>query len=348
MEVPSLPVVLFAATLISSACCSQAFHDCVQASKALRRRRTQLVPQRVGDNPATLQSPFVTESCTGGTCVGMTNGPHQGGNASYPVAFNGTTGTSVHSRMTVPELPQAVDGITYYIWTDVFFGDASEGRMNQLVPQLILGSALDSSSGPPNYQPFWHRHETWAFGAHYFFETTDPDRGKDPVGRAAYGALHPTWAGEVLYTTFDLLPGGDGMDSQSPKWVLTMGVEGDDSRISRLEVHRPYMGMGERWEKPTTSWLEPSYRNMCINACWELYGADDPAHLPSSGAHYDLTILQPESVAGYYDFTSWEQDEGNGYCPSTVVKESHSFSNQTVGIDISVHPTTMTKLTSPA
>ena len=36
----------------------------------------------------------------------------------------------------------------------------------QFVPQLILGSALDSSSGPPDYKPAWHTHTTWAFGAH--------------------------------------------------------------------------------------------------------------------------------------------------------------------------------------
>lgn len=43
--------------------------------------------------------------------------------------------------------------------------------MNQFVPQLILGSALDSSSGPPHYTPKWGNHKDWAFGAHYFFET---------------------------------------------------------------------------------------------------------------------------------------------------------------------------------
>ena len=41
----------------------------------------------------------------------------------------------------------------------------------QFVPQLILGSALDSSSGPPEFHPAWHTHTEWAFGAHYFFET---------------------------------------------------------------------------------------------------------------------------------------------------------------------------------
>ncbi len=50
--------------------------------------------------------------------------------------------------------------------------------MNQFVPQLILGSALDGSSGPPAYTPHWGEHATWAFGAHYFFETFNETSGK--------------------------------------------------------------------------------------------------------------------------------------------------------------------------
>ncbi len=334
-------------------CCS-AFHDCVQTGKWHRMRRSKVLRElRASSHFATTTSGTTsathsrtTPSCTGGLCVGMTNGPHQWGNSSYSVAWNGTTGTTVHSRMTVPALPQQIDGITYYLWTDVFFGDASLGRMNQLVPQLILGSALDSSSGPPFYHPYWHNHVTWTFGAHYFFETQEPSQSNESqpaaVPRAVYGPLHPTSSGEVLYTTFDLLPGGDnGSDYRNPKWVLTMGVVGDDTRISRLDIERPYMGIGENWDEPTKSWMEHSYQNLCINACWELYGATDDAHIPSSGSHYSLTITQPEentSNNGKYAFTTWEQDEGNGLCPSCTVRENHVQNIQTVNIDISVAP----------
>ena len=71
-----------------------------------------------------------SELCNGGICIGMTNGLHQGANASYPMAFDGTIGTSVHSGTTVPELSRPVDGITYYIWPDIFFGDTSLRRLN--------------------------------------------------------------------------------------------------------------------------------------------------------------------------------------------------------------------------
>jgi hypothetical protein len=71
-------------------------------------------------------------------------------------------------------MPAKIDGICYYIWTDIFFGDMGYGSMNQFVPQLILGNALDSSSGPPDYKPAWGMHKKWAFAAHYFFEVFNP------------------------------------------------------------------------------------------------------------------------------------------------------------------------------
>jgi hypothetical protein len=340
---PFLAGLLLRTTTLTT---TYAFHDCIQAAADLRRRRSQFVAATIHNNKyqeqeqeqETKKKKKNPTSCAGGLCVGMTNGPHLGGNASYPVAWNGTAGTKVTSYMTVPELPQLVDGITYYLWTDVFFGDASQGRMNQLVPQLLLGSALDASSGPPEYHPYWHTHRTtWAFGAHYFFEITSSPETNETQGHAAYGDLHPTWPGEFLYTTFELSAGGDGMDVLSPKWTLTMGVVGDDTRVSKLTVERPYMGMGSAWDKPTTSWIEPSYRHMCINACWELYGANDAAHLPSSGARYDLTIEQPQSRL-LYNFSTWERDEGNGNCPSCRVKEYHDDQIQKVRIAIGVSP----------
>lgn len=341
--------------------------------------------------------------------MGMTNGPHQAGNASYPLAWNGTAATRLESYMTVPEYPSGLETeddfseITYYIWTDVFFGDESLGRMNQLVPQLILGSALDGSSGPPNFDPEWRTvHTTWVFGAHYFFEIWNPATNATD-DHAAYGALFPANPGELLKTTFELsLPspsdgapkpsvsgdqrasdeGDSSSSSSSPAWTLTMSIVGDPKRKSVLRVSEPYMGMGKNWSTPSTSWLEPNFQNMCINACWELYGASDAGKLPASGAEYKMTIEQPlvstgrreilprattatkESSASalrggrrneieyskstengssqdnwkdsYYDFTTWEQDEGNGVCPSCTVSEVHTPRMQEVFVEIEV------------
>ena len=88
----------------------------------------------------------------------------------------------------------------------------------------------------------------------------------------------------------------------------------------------------------TESWAEPAYKNMCLNACWELYGADDAAHLPSSGANYELSVTKPRPDA--FDFAPrWDQDEGGGVCPRTVaIEESHDEATQSVSWNISVDP----------
>ena len=86
-----------------------AFHDCVQPT--LGRR----LPPGFGSS-AHAPSPA---NCSGGLCVGMHNGPHEGGAAAYPVGDAMTGYTSVYSTMIVPALPAKMDGICYYIWTDV-------------------------------------------------------------------------------------------------------------------------------------------------------------------------------------------------------------------------------------
>jgi hypothetical protein len=356
----SLLLSYSALLIISSHSNVSAMHDCVEARQALLQRRLSLFASRRGvpgfrsnryseDDSAPLYNDKSTgippSSCAGGLCVGMKNGPHKGGNASYPIAWNGTAGTYLESHMTVPELPEEQDGITYYIWTDMFFGDGSLGRMNQLVPQLLLGDVLDGSSGPPEYTPLWHNHRTWTFGAHYFFETLNISTMKVD-SHAAYGELFPAYPGETVTTTFELSNDSDDGDPEDdntaeegvgPSWILTMAVVGDASRTSILKVRRPYMGLGMAWSNPTDNWLEPRYRNVCMNACWELYGAYSASHLPSSGATYNLTVRQPHQPAPY-EFTSWEQDEGNASCPSSEVEERHTLLTQHVSIRICVQP----------
>jgi hypothetical protein len=198
--------------------------------------------------------------------------------------------------MTVPELPLELDGVTHYLWTDVFFGDsAPNGRMNQLVPQLILGEALDGTTGPPNWTPTWTQHDTWTFAAHYFFEVFNRT-SQNVQPHAAYGEFHSVDPGEELYTHFVLSTGSSSTSErgseQVPAWILTMGVVGDDTRTSTLQVKQPYMGLGRNWsDGPTASWLEEPYHNMCINICWEIYGGIDSNHLPSSGAVYKVSSL---------------------------------------------------------
>ena len=346
-----------------------AFHDCIEASAKIREGRRRRHHQHFGiiyeddvvinnnkvdvvvDDENHNNKDHNETECAGGICIGMKNGPHEGGNASYPIAWNSHTsqGTFVKSTMIVPKYPRKLDGITYYLWTDIFFGDGGLGKMNQFVPQLLLGDVLQGSTGYPNYNPKWGFDSTWVFGAHYFFEIYNPITNQTEP-HAAYGDLYPTIPGETLFTSFGLKKketkvdetGMAVSDDDDVQWILTMGVVGDNSRISTLVVERPYMGMGTQWtNQSTTSWLEPSYQNMCINACWEIYGGKDANHLPSSGTRYNLTIVQPQSTSQsnddtYYNFTSWERDEGKGKCPSCHIQESHTDQIQTVQIDIGV------------
>ena len=81
--------------------------------------------------------------------------------------------------------------------------------------------------------------------------------------------------GELIETSFVATASEDDQPTAGPVWTLTMAVVGDPSRVSTLRVEKPYMGLGEQWPVATTSWAELNYTNMCVNSCWELYGAVD-------------------------------------------------------------------------
>jgi len=94
---------------------ASAFHDCIQPKSRLRLppNLRHLPLYRAGSVAGGPELPAgaAPANCSGGLCVGMHNGPHEGGPASYPVgnAANGFTGVS--STMTVPGMPEKIDGI---------------------------------------------------------------------------------------------------------------------------------------------------------------------------------------------------------------------------------------------
>jgi hypothetical protein len=73
--------------------------------------------------------------CNGGFCSSL---------AHYPCA-----GTTHYAEFNVPELPLAV-GPTFFVYYNIDWQAAgpkgSAARMNQFVPQLMLGHPLDGSS----------------------------------------------------------------------------------------------------------------------------------------------------------------------------------------------------------
>ena len=117
-----------------------------------------------------------------------------------------------------------------------------------------------------------------------------------------------------------------------------MGAVDDPGRVSVLRVPQPYMGIGAGWKQPSTRWDEKNFTNMCINSCWELYGAKDLDHLPSGGSHYSLTISRP-AAATFPWVSQWDEDEGAGTsCASSKISETHNATTQVVSWDISVPP----------
>lgn len=215
---------------------------------------------------------------------------------------------------------------------------AGLGYMNQFVPQLILGEALDGSSDFPNYQPRWGHHKTWMFGAHYFFQVYTNELRTEYEAHAAYGELYPASPGEMLYTQLNAAG-----PLEAPVWTLTMGVVGDSTRVSTIVVPQPYMGLGAKWKTPSISWAEANYTNMSSHSCWELYGANDLARFPSTGTSYTVTIF-PADTAPTSPFP-WDSEwhsgghEGPGTqspCGTGTVSEEHSSEFQRVTWQIGV------------
>merc|ERR1719272_2621966 len=188
--------------------------------------------------------------------------------------------------MNVPGYPKKMDGITYFIYFNIFFSGKGHGRMNQFVPQLMLGNPLCNSSGPPDYKPQWQNHRSWVFGSQYFMEINNTKTNKTAEGHAATGDLFPAKQGEMIFTKFEL--------SEKWVWTLSMGVVGDPTRVSTVVADKPFMGLVS---EDMTSWSEPEYNKCNVNSCWELYGVTDEDHFPSTGSHYDMRITSKAADA---------------------------------------------------
>jgi len=252
------------------------------------------------------QEAFDEGHCAGGLCAGL---------AHYPV----DPGNRFYAEFNVPKLPEKVDGLTFYIYFNIFFGDAKPGgKMNQFVPQLMLGEPLCDSSGPPLYKPVWHPHETWVFGSQYFFELFNETSNKTE-GHAATGDLFSCSEGEVLWTAFTL--------SADWEWTLNMGVVGDTKRTSTVVADKPYMGLLP--PSVTKSWKEDVFNRTFVGSCWELYGIKDSSSYPSSGSNYTHTF-STENPGSINWNTNWKEIEVPtcpGH-PSSLISESHDDSQE--------------------
>eukprot|EP01079_Euglenida_sp_SAG-EU17-18_P002094 gene2095-3050_t len=247
--------------------------------------------------------------CKGGLCAGM---------AHYPVG----TGVHFYSEFDVPGLPAKVDGITDFIYFNIFFGNpkGGDGKMNQFVPQLMLGNPLCNSTGPPDYKPLWHHQDTWVIGSQYFFEVFNETANRTE-GHAATGDLVKVSKGEIVYTQFEV--------SVDWMWTLTMGVKGQPDRVSTVVAHKPYMGILP--DSQTKSWSEAqdTYSHAFVNSCWELYGMRDRDHYPSSGSHYEMVTKTDSPNSIQWD-THWVENEKPDCpgCPNSTITERHNETTQ--------------------
>ena len=74
---------------------------------------------------------------------------------------------------------------------------------------------------------------------------------------------------------------------------------------------------------------------MCVNSCWELYGANDRAHLPGNGSNYVIKIDRGDKGLTFPWVTQWDEDEGKGTtCASSKITESHNDTVQLINWEI--------------
>eukprot|EP01061_Rhynchopus_euleeides_P011269 TRINITY_DN20840_c1_g3_i1.p1 TRINITY_DN20840_c1_g3~~TRINITY_DN20840_c1_g3_i1.p1 ORF type:complete len:310 (+),score=93.77 TRINITY_DN20840_c1_g3_i1:61-930(+) len=256
-------------------------------------------------------------TCKSSACCGM---------AVYPVG-NAVDGfNTFYSEMKVPGLPENVStATTDYLYFNIFFDPGvPNGIYNQFVPQLMLGDVLDSTSGPPVYWPEFHMHHTWVFGAQYYMSIYNATN--QSTGHAATGPTFACEEGEVLFTNFQL-------DSDFV-WTLTMGVKGDDTRLSTLRVEKPYMGLlDDRPGGNSTAprWSDVPLSTVHVNSCWEMYNVQDREHYPSTGTFYDMWVdtPKPDSIAWQTNWTEIEVPTCPG-APRSSIGETHNGTRQLV------------------
>lgn len=228
----------------------------------------------------------------------------------YPV-FGGSR---FEAKFVVPPLPAIFDmSMTYYNYFNIYFDHANRpkgAKFNQFVPQLMLGTALANSSGPPDYTPQWLELKSWHFGSQYFMGITEDEANDDDFKAfAAVGELHPVEPGEYLRTSMIL-------SNDALVWTLTMEVIGDRKRKSSVTVKKPFMGL----LNTTFSWAE--YKATRAGSCWENYNMVNATSFPPYW-HEVQTLSSPTSGDWW---TKWEATtNSNNSCQLSSSVDVSSF-----------------------
>ncbi|KAG7350948.1 hypothetical protein IV203_010308 [Nitzschia inconspicua] len=214
-------------------------------------------------------------------------------------------GVVIRGEFVVPHLPESfyMDQ-TYYDYVNIFWRqNVFPGYMNQFVPQLMLGSALANFNQSSNLR------------------TEGCDKW---TPKAATGELIAVEAGEGIFTTFKIVETESRNDPPSVEWHLAMGVIGDPTRVSRLVVPTPFMGL----VNGTSSWMEDIYEAVYIGSCLENYGMTNSTSYPSFWK-IDIEIQTAKDAAEQPMWQNWRMDHDRNcdWQPKSVVR-SNTFNQQ--------------------
>ena len=198
-----------------------------------------VIPHRI---PTNYDS--ISDDCRSGLCAGA---------GEYPA----NSDILYYAEFDIPPLPSSFNENqqTYYIYFNIFFKNALNGKYNQFVPQLMLGATLNNSTNYPDYKPLFSPLNSWYIGSQYFFATTIDSKETD---YAATGELIPVNEGDIVYTEFYY-------NDTSTSWILNMGIKGTN-KISTVIATQPYMGK----LNTTSSWNEDTYNTTFVGSCCEL------------------------------------------------------------------------------
>mmetsp|Transcript_6136 Transcript_6136/g.13253 ORF Transcript_6136/g.13253 Transcript_6136/m.13253 type:complete len:173 (+) Transcript_6136:301-819(+) len=78
-----------------------------------------------------------------------------------------------------------------------------------------------------------------------------------------------------------------------------------------------------------------NYKNINNSGSYQ-HRDDADEYIISSLPSTSTLPLSSDPRSSYYEFTTWERDEGNGICPSCQVSEVQSLQRQTVFVEIDV------------
>jgi len=260
--------------------------------------------------------------CRAGLCAGA------------PGRFPTAPGIVFSSEYNIPKIPSAYGPktqLTDYLYFNIVFDSAEAqalgGHFNQFVPQLMLGSCLTNSTGPPRYNPIFTRVNSWKIGAQYFFALVNHSSQSNWTGHAATGKLIDVKPGDKVFTKFEL--------SAKHVWTLSMGLVGSaPDTHSVVEATAPFMGLAPKM--PT--WDSPLFNTTRAGVCWEVYNVKNAGDFPSDGMNMSVTTKDTDAEGKPVSwFKPWTIGEAPtcSFSPKYKLKTTKTSDEQTMTLNIS-------------